>query len=129
MNAGALARSQYAPEIVRILYAVEYDYERRLVSLFRKIKDLVERAVSEVGRVPDTALMVRAVRRLVERGATFKLYRYAAPPTELEYLRNAFVVRAARYYIDTVEAAARFQPFENGVFSEDLDKSSSLLFL
>ncbi len=72
--------------------------------------------------------MICALRRFVERGAVFQFDRNARTPCKIEYFRNAVIVRAARYYIDAVEASARFQPFENGVFTVDLN-IPSVLFL
>lgn len=121
MHAAALARAQDAAEVVRILYAVE-DYEKRLFSArLRDRKNVVERRILEVDRIADTALMVRAVRLAVERRAPDELIRDAGAPCKPDYLRYAIVVRAARQYVDAVERAAAFKPFENGVFAVYLD--------
>ena len=105
---------------MRVFYAVKYYYERRLAFYVCFVKNSVKLGVRKIARVPDTALMRRSVRRLVERRARYEPDRDARFFCVVENAVNAVVVRSARQNIYTVEAAAALKPFENGVFAEDL---------
>lgn len=96
MHAAALARAEYTAEVVRIFYPVEDNYERRAVLPFRRFEDIVYRRVFEVDGVADTALVLCAFRRAVERLFVAELYVYAALPRKVEYIGYSVIVRAAR---------------------------------
>jgi len=64
--------------------------------------------------------MVRALCRAVERRALHQLVTDARTPRKPDDLGYTVVVRCSGEYVDAIERAAVFKPFENGVFAEYL---------
>ena len=128
MDSAALARPQNASEIVRVLYPVENYYKRRLAFALGDGENVVYIAVLIVRAVADTTLMRRALRRTVERLAVAKPDGRACALGELLYLGDPTVGRPARKQLYADKPAAVFQPFENGVFAENLNVGPLYVF-
>ena len=110
--------AQYRAQVMWILYAVEYDYQRILPSL--ACEHIIEIAVLFGGRDCDDSLVRRVAGHAIEFGALQEAHGYAQAAAVFDQALQADVVAFFRHADPLEVPSASLQGFGDGVDAVDV---------